>query len=502
MNDVLCQVESVIRVDRATFTFPGRSVPALLDISLDIQPGTITLLAGRTGSGKSTLLKLLADWIPRHSAGTLTGSVRFADHVGEDELPAGYVGYLLQSPDEQICTTSVAAEVAFGLENMCLPTAEIARRIDESLALCGLAEVRDRHPRELSGGQLQRLMLAAVLAMGPRVIVLDEPCSQLDGVAVQELIELLVECRRQGIALVIAEHRLDELLEHADRLLVIDQGRLVEQPGEAALRTIGWLPVEASDISKALPRGEASLLEIHDLVVSYGKRAEPVLNGVSLTLHRGEIVALVGRNGCGKSTLLQTLATGGSWQSGNIIEHAPSTLVRGFLPQNPDLALFNPTVRAELAYAGNGNVDALAQAFNLSDKLWLPPFALSQGERLRTALAATCALDPHLLLLDEPSTGQDPRQVESLLTLVEQALTGNQTERSPRAEAILTRLQAVLFTSHDWRIVARFATRVIVLAAGKVQADLGIEAFMNDEQARKLAGWPRRVRTAAPRGER
>ncbi|MBL8825952.1 MAG: ABC transporter ATP-binding protein [Planctomycetaceae bacterium] len=480
MNDA-----PAVIIEQATFTYPGGREPALVDVSLQLQPGTLTVISGRTGSGKSTLLKLLAGWIPRYSSGTLTGSAELVGHDVHDKLPPGLIGYVLQSPDDQICTTSVESEVTFGLENLCLPHDEIKRRLDDALALCELTDVIDRHPQQLSGGQKQRLILAATLAMQPRLIVLDEPLSQLDPAAAHELIELLAKLKQQGLTLVVAEHRLHELLPIADQRVTIENGRLIDVPRDCQPLRATAAQFAASD---ELPVAAA----IANLSFTHPRAQSPVWHDVSFVLRAGERTALVGPNGSGKSTLLAVLASVRHPNSDNrVLNFAPNGVPWGLVPQNPDLLLFNATVFDELVYTLRRlrwspeqiteRVLYLADALALADKLAEPPQSLSQGQRLRVVVGAMLAARPHVLLLDEPTTGQDPDQVSRLMQTVTQEMAFGPSAKHG--------LRSVLFSTHDRRIIAQFADRVLVLANGKLAADVTVEQFLTSEALQRLASW-------------
>jgi energy-coupling factor transporter ATP-binding protein EcfA2 len=539
------------QVEQVSYTFAGRDEPTLREISFELQRGTWTVLTGRTGSGKSTLLRILAGLIPRNSAGVMEGRVRL---FGEETRAASTaslatsVGLVLQSADDQICTTTVSAEVAFGLENLALTTYEIERRITESLTRFGLNGLEESSTQELSGGQKQRLILASILAMQPQLLLLDEPLSQLDPVGVAELLHQLEDLRREGLTIVLVEHRLDEIMPHADRVLVMDQGRLVADAAASdanalrtALETGGLQLPEVTQLSLALDRppcrtaeelvaslsgravGEIDWLSresarsadkharpravsrhvpeplepgsrtirVDNLGFQFPRAAWPVFQEVSFDLNRGDRVALVGANGSGKSTLLAILAGLLTAHSGVIewtdIEegrHAKAAADHkapqlGIVLQNPDLMLFSSTVREELAFAPRQigcspetvrqRWQSAAERFWLNDLLEEPPQALSQGQRLRTAVAATLTLAPRLLLLDEPTTGQDQPQVQRVLEAVGHCL------------APVGAIDCLLFSTHDLRAVARFANRVLVLAAGQLLADCSPGELLADD---------------------
>lgn len=522
-----------VEVESLSYTFVGRERSSLRDIAFTLPAASWTVIAGRTGSGKSTLLRALAGLIPHHASGLMQGRVRLLGADTRTLRPAGFarrVGLILQSPDDQLCATTVEAEVAFGLENLGLPAREIGPRIDAALAAAGLAELQRRPTRHLSGGQKQRLLLASIGALEPRILLLDEPLAQLDSFAAAELLGELDQLRRQGVTIVVAEHRLDDLVPLADRVLVLDAGRLVDDLSTAsadlcdALMRHGLVPPEVSNLAQVLGCGTARtadmlLEQLDSQQISHSATAalkedsahvverretsrtgtiaalpQPALQVENLgyrfpgshnyvwreldfVLHHGECVAVVGANGSGKSTLLHLLA-GLAHPTAGRIERWPSSAAQsksivGLVPQNPDLTLFCATVRDEIAFGPRqfgldaatieSRVAELARQYNLEELLDQPPLALSQGQRLRTAVVAALSVEPRVLLLDEPTTGQDRQQVERVMTAIDDTLRG--PDGGSRA------IGCVLFSTHDLSIVARHASRVLVLDDGKLAAD-------------------------------
>lgn len=499
-----------------SYTFPSRAAPALKDITLALEPGSWTLVAGSSGCGKSTLLQSMAGLLSQAEGSTRAGVVRVADRDPQS-LPAAeratLVGLVLQSADQQICTTTVESEVAFGLENLALDVVEIDARIAEALAFVGLEQLRHRRVTELSGGQRQRLVLAAVLAMRPQVLLLDEPLSQLDPAAAQQFMAVLDRLRADGPTIVVAEHRVAPWVERVDRLLIVEDGQLavnvarVEGPrwkkclkniadrGVRQLSPRAWnyeeelAELEArraaarefgGDVtaltSPEPPRRSLSpepssppIVELVDLIFTYDRRRLPVIDRLCVKIRPGERSALLGANGSGKSTLLALLSGVHQPQAGSI-NFAPSDLPAvALVPQNPDGLLFCRTVRDELAFAPRAagchedeiaaRVADAARRFHLEEHLDRPSILLSQGERLRVALAATFTLHARLLVLDEPTTGQDPWHEAELMDAL-----GDAVERGGPPEALL-------FSTHDLLVAERYADRVLVLDGGRLMAD-------------------------------
>ncbi len=459
------------------YSFPARSELALADISFTLPPGSWTLLVGKSGAGKSTLLHALAGLLNEEQSISRRGLVEI-DHRDPQRLPAAeraaLVGLVQQSADLQICTTTVEAEVAFGLENLALDAREIDARIIEALDFVDLGEQRHRRVTELSGGQRQRLVLAAVLAMRPSVLLLDEPLSQLDPGAAAQFLAVLDRLRHGGPTIVVADHRFAAWNTRADQLLVLDGGRLAAQV-PCADRTAWNAALDALRVSVS-PRSATptsvgtTVAQVERLSFAFDRRHPPVLNDVNMSLRSGEQVAILGANGSGKSTLLALLA--GLYQPSSGVIRFPATIAAaavGLVQQNPDALLFCRTVREELEFAPRHarcgeneiarRIDDAARRFDLWELLDRPSILLSQGERLRVAVAATFTLHAPLLLLDEPTTGQDPWREAQLM----QSLTDYVGAGGPPS--------ALVFSTQDLHVARTYADRAIVLDNGRIVAD-------------------------------
>lgn len=452
------------------YMFAERAVPTLQDVTFSLPRGSLTVVAGPTGSGKSTLLRALAGLIPHQSSGTMAGLVQIYGRNTRTTAPADLaptVGLIVQSPDDQICTSSVEAEIAFGLENLALPADDIGHRIDETLQRFGLQGFRHTSPHTLSGGLRQRLVLAAVAAMRPQVLVCDEPLSQLDVEAAQAFLVELRRLRDAGVTIVIAEHRLEDVLPHTDRLIVLDAGRLaadVDARNAAQVSAaLKGARLEISPIDPSpLPRGSnnnVSIVTLADVGFRYPQAPCDVWTNLTATIRHGECIALVGPNGVGKSTLLSLLGGALRPTVGRITWQGPADRVTGTLvPQQVDLTLFSATVRDELAFGPRRTgcdvatiaerVQFSAATFQLEALFDEPPQALSRGQRVRTALAAAFATSPSLLLLDEPTTGQDGPTVDLVMAALRRTVG---TAQGP---------DAVLFSTHHLRTALHYADRI------------------------------------------
>ena len=479
----------MLRLKRVTWRYPSSKTAVLGPVDLEVRPGELVLLTGPTGCGKSTLLRLAAGLLQRHGQGQMGGEASLGGADPAKLAPAeraARLGFVSQEPADQIVTGSLGDEIGFSLESLGEPPERIEARIHEALVELDLPLEPERSPTALSGGQRQRLVVASALAAGAGLLLLDEPLAWLDPEGAQSLMARLRARADAGLAVLMVEHRLEVVLPWVDRCMLMHRGRMIEQyhnrnimiqpfldlglspPGlielDARLDGLGWsrdaaLPRLRPPARPSLeaPRG-AALVEVQGLQVAYG--AHKALHGVSLALRPGERVALLGANGSGKSTLLGALSgrvrAPGVRRAGRVVD----------VPQEPDLSLFNPTVADELAYgprearlgreAVERRVAAAAQGLSVGDLLGEAPQALSRGQRLRVAVAAALTAAPDVLLLDEPTAGQDGEQVERLMAALHTALGEG---------------AALLFATHDVDLALRHARRWVVLHEGRVVAD-------------------------------
>jgi energy-coupling factor transporter ATP-binding protein EcfA2 len=399
-----------------TFSYPDGERPALEDVSLEVREGEIVALLGPSGSGKSTLLRALAGLVPHFHGGRFSGSVQVAGrdtrHARPAEL-AGRVASVFQDPEDQVVMTRVANEVAFGLENLGVPSAEIPRRVREALAAVEAPHLSARRTTELSGGELQRVCLASALATRPRLLLLDEPTSQLDPAGAEAFLRCVVGL---DAAVVLSEQRIGRALSVADRVLFVDEGRLLlDAPVDETRR---WLAVHRPsflDVSVVASidnsPSEAVVVTIERAWFSYGQT--PALQGASLEVRRGEVVALEGPNGSGKTTLAK-LAAG-------LLEPDAGSVRRtgraGYLSQDPGRYLACERVLDEVALAVGGDGERALAALERVGLAWAAerhPRDLSSGERERVGLAAVAVGEPDLLILDEPTRGIDPERKAEL----------------------------------------------------------------------------------------
>jgi energy-coupling factor transport system ATP-binding protein len=456
---------------------------ALRDVDLHLDGGECVLLAGASGSGKSTLVRCLGRLIPQCLPGTVTGTV-LLDGLPVDGLPVAElsrsIGLVFQNPRTQLFNVRVEDEVAFGPRNLALDDAEVERRVAWTLDAVGLTHLRARTTRTLSGGELQRLAIAAVLAMGPRLLVLDEPMANLDVESTRSVIDTIRRLNdEEGVTCVIVEHRLGPAAAVARRTVLLDHGEVVadgptsEVLADAAL--LDRLGLQAAEgeghdpwqelVEPWPPRQTEPLMTMRGVVA--GEGTPPVLSGIDLTISRGDFVALVGPNGAGKSTLARVVAGLLKPKKGAVSYGGRRRLRRGagvaMVFQDPTAQLLCDTVGQEvelgprnLGRRDRPPVEAALFAADLTEYRDRPVYGLSLGEQQRLTIAAVLSMAPDFIILDEPTVGQDWAHMDRFMDEVQRLNKAGST---------------VLLITHDLALVERFATRVVVLEQGKVVAD-------------------------------
>ncbi len=426
---------ALARVDSLTFAYTG-GAPVLDDVSLEIGHGEHLVLLGPSGSGKSTLLRALAALVPHFHGGTFAGSVVVDGIDTRTARPselAGTVASVFQDPEDQVVMSKVVNEVAFGLENTGAEPSGIWARVEEALALVGVEHLAERLTGELSGGELQRVSLASALALRPKLLLLDEPTSQLDPDGAEAFFDLV---EHLPCAVLVSEQRPARPLAHVARVLFMDGGRVVlDAPRSEAL---AWL---AENRPLYLPHEPDVVCRLRGVRFAFGENV--VLEDASLEVRRGEVVALTGPNGAGKTTLAR-IAAGLLQADAGEVAHARSA----YLAQDPGRHLVTERVLDEVALGADRlrAVAALAKV-GLAGYEERHPRDLSAGERERLALAAVLATEPELLVLDEPTRGVDPERKQELARLL-------------RAEAPQ---RGTIVVTHDLPWVAEIADRVVEL---------------------------------------
>lgn len=479
----------MIKTHHLFLRYPRAHVPALRDLSLQIAPGESVLLLGPSGGGKSTLAHLLAGLIPQNLFAHTQGEVQ-VDGLDPRSAPPGQtatrVGLLFQDPEASFATLTVEDEIAFGLENLRLSPSEMPARIAMALKQVGLSEFGHRRLDTLSGGEAQRVALAALLAMQPPILVLDEPTANLDPRATREFFAFLDQLRAKHTILLI-EHKLEACQPLAERLILLDGNGALMADGrpeeifsghlEAILQAGIWTPETFAPLPTphlpSPPPPDAPLaVRIRRLNFAYADHA-PVLRGVNLDIRQGEFFALVGPNGSGKSTLAQlSIGLLPHTHSGEIrlfgervedLSLAELTERAGYVFQNPEHQFVTDTVWDELAYSlrarrwnrarVHSRVEELLTHFGLTAHRQQNPFTLSQGQKRRLSVGTMLVAGQRLLILDEPTFGQDRRTALALMSTLADLNRQGVT---------------LLMITHDMRLVKQYAHRVAVLLEGQI----------------------------------
>ena len=501
----------MIRVSGLRYRYAGKGSKWILDdLDLEVRPGEYVLICGPSGSGKSTLCRTLNGLIPHFFGGRMEGRVIVAG-LDTREHPVGelfaHVGLVFQNSEAQLFNSTVESELAFGLESLGLSPAEIEERVTQTAEIVGITHLLHREPHQLSGGEQRLVTIAAVLALRPEVLVLDEPYASLDPANVARVREALSETHRRGTAVVLTEHRLENAVADVERMVVLHRGRvalegmpqdvLAEDVTDlglsppAVVRTakaldLPYIPltVEAlvsaaegrqlpADLLPHRPAGasttEETLISVQDVGFSFGGR--PVLRDVSLTLNAGECLALVGANGSGKTTLVKHFngLHRPDWGRVSVLgsdtrRRSVSELARhvGLVLQNVNNQFFKLQVREEMEVGARALgcydeawLEDLTEWFRLAPLLERTPYQLSEGEKKRVAFAAVLAAKPEVLVLDEPTTGQDWPFRRALKQLMDD---------------LLTRGLSVVLVTHDLDFAEQCADRWVLLAEGRVLA--------------------------------
>ncbi len=491
-----------------TFQYPTASEPTLYDITLDIQKGEFILITGRSGAGKTTLSRAMFGALHHDIGGEFQGTLTLK---GQDisrysiSTIGAFMGVVFDDPDSQLFMPQVEDEIKFSLQARNLPSG--TPDVEKALARVGISHLMKRSTHELSGGEKQKLAIAAALAVNPEVFLFDEPTSQLDPQSTLEIYAILKGLKAEGKTIILIEQKIEDIIDIVDRIAVIDHGRLIAcgTPREALMShalygimpypCVSRLAIElksermllsldegrkfleargirlkpGSNNGTGADTGARPVLQVNDL--RFGYNTTDIIKGISFTVMPGEVVAILGRNGSGKTTTLKNiigllkprergmvLLDGRDVQDMKVEDAAHYV---GFLFQNPDNMLFAETVMEEVVFspANLGFTDSVERGtkaleeVGLLDKKGEYPRYLGNGEKLRLCVASILAMGPRLIILDEPTTGLDDNECARLMEVVLKL----------KSEGV-----AVIMVSHDMNLVARYANKVIVIAGGSI----------------------------------
>lgn len=475
----------MIQLKNFSFNYGKTETPNLQRVNLTVEPGQFLLVCGATGSGKSTLLKAIVGLAPHFTGGQVSGQrlIEGKDHT--NSMPhetAETIGYVNQQPEGSFVAETVIEELAFTLEQLGVPVPEMKTRIAAALTATGLTELRDRKVTELSGGQQQRVAIAAALSAGQRILVLDEPTSALDPQSAHELLDFIHElCRKEKLTAIVAEHRIERLINLVDSVVIVSKDGTVEQGLPADLlsrfefvppliklgQRLHWnkmalsidearknivTPVDFKRLSK--PKTESISFSFSDLSVEYGTLK--ALDGVSVSAMQGETLAIMGENGSGKTSLLWKLREELA-ECAMVPQQASDLLFLNSLSQefadSDEVAGVPETSTAKLFEEFAGRIDAS-----------IHPRDLSSGQQLALVLALQLVKPAQVVLLDEPTRGLDYAAKQQVADVLHGLTASGKT---------------VVFASHDVEFVALTADRVIELSAGKVTKDQPVEVALS-----------------------
>lgn len=494
-------------IEDLTFRYRSRSEPAIRNISLEVQPGQVVMIAGASGCGKTTLARCINGLIPRSYKGELSGRILMqGQEISKLSLAriSQMVGTVLQDPERQILGTRVLFEVAFGLENLGLPRPEIHQRVEEALARLKITHLRDRETFNLSGGEKQKVALAGVLAMHPDILLLDEPLASLDPASAQETLDTVRGLADEGMTVLMVEHRVEDVLRiHPERVLYMKDGEIrfdgspdqldenvdyseIKLPAPVIIQRAAKAPPPPRVIPyiHSQPELGTPLVQFEDVTFGYDVERS-VLHGINLTIRRGDIIAVLGPNGAGKTTLVKhaigllkpkggrVLVNGKDTRQSSVAEIAN---MLGYVFQSPSHMLFAPTVAEELAFGPKNlrhpeeqikvDVARAVEIVNLQGYEETPPLSMSFGQQKRVSIAAVLAMRSRILVMDEPTAGQDYKNYMNFMDAIIQ----------------MPGFEAILFITHDVDMAVVYANRVLMVNNGTLVADGSPAEVLADRQ--------------------
>lgn len=514
--------ESPLTIEGLTFQYRTRPEKAVENISFALQPGEMLLIAGSSGCGKTTLARCINGLIPRSYRGTREGKVLLhGKDVSELQIAevSQTVGTLLQDPERQIVASNVYNEIAFGPENLGLPRAEILQRVEQAMKRLKIEYLRERETFHLSGGEKQKVALAGLLAMNPSILLLDEPLASLDPASAYEALEVFRSLADEGKTVVLIEHRVeDAIFAKPDRLLYMEAGQVkylgsidslpteinhrevklpaewvvkrVHQMGEMPRKTESARREERSALKES--KKDEPLVVFENVDFRYSEETPLILQGVNLEIQRGDLIAVLGPNGAGKSTLVKhaigllkptsgrVLVEGKDTKSMSVAQIAHTL---GFVFQSPTHMLYAPTVREELEF-GPKNLEfdeveikklvaASVSTVNLKGFEEYPPLGLSFGQQKRTTIAAVLAMQSKIMIMDEPTAGQDYSNYTHFMDAMCRPQNGAKS-------LVAENFAATLFITHDLDLAVTYANRVLLFGDKRIVADGKPEDVLKD----------------------
>lgn len=517
--------DSPLIIENLTFQYRTRPEKAIDKISFKLKPGEMLLIAGASGCGKTTLARCINGLIPRSYKGTREGRILLhGKDVAEMQIAdvAQVVGTLLQDPERQIVASNVYNEIAFGPENLGIPREEIVERVEQVMQRLNIEHLRERETFNLSGGEKQKVALAGLLAMNPSILLLDEPLASLDPASAYEALEVFRSLAEEGKTIVLIEHRVeDAIFAKPDRLMYMEAGQIkylgsiqdlpteinhrevklpadwivkrVRQKGETLTKTEPAPRVKSDAMtSQAVSKQSKPLIVFENVDFRYSDETPLILENVNLKIHEGDLIAILGPNGAGKSTLVKhiigllkptrgrVLVQGEDTRNMSVAQIAHQI---GYVFQSPTQMLYAPTVREELEFGPkNLNFDLLVlqkavtesvATANLKGFEEYPPLGLSFGQQKRTTIAAVLAMQSKVMIMDEPTAGQDYSNYTRFMDAMCRPING--------AKSLVTsNFAATLFITHDVDLAVTYANRVFLFGDKHIIADGKPEDVLKD----------------------
>jgi len=509
-----------VSIRNLSFRYRQRTEEALRNVTFRAETGEIVLVAGASGSGKTTLMRCLNGLIPHsYKGGQMSGQFRvFGQEPSTMSLSeiSQMVGTVLQDPEKQIVASYVANEIAFGLENLGVPRPQMRTRIDAVLDHLGVSHLRERETFHLSGGEKQKIVIGSILVLEPSVLLLDEPLANLDPFSLKETLALIRRLADEGKTILLIEHRVEDVLKiQPDKVLFLVAGeqryfgdvegfKAIADPHEVKLTApliIQRLkqqeppaPVDGQQLppGRAVPStGDEPLVQFEKVSYWY-ESGLPVLEDVNFTIRSGDIIAILGPNGAGKTTLVKHAIGLLKPRQGSVqvagrdskkVSVAQIARTLGYVFQSPSHMLFAPSVKEELAFGPRNlgfdeesiahSITAALETVDLAERGNDPPLALSFGQQKRVTIAAVVAMKSRILVMDEPTAGQDYRHYTEFMDAILHPKEG-----SPWGDAF----EAVIFITHDLDLAVTYANRVILLSRGRLAADGPPHQILHDPQ--------------------
>ncbi|PAV13840.1 ABC transporter ATP-binding protein [Methanosarcina spelaei] len=497
----------MIELKDFSYTYGTAENPVLKKINLEVRQGELLLVTGHSAAGKTTLALAMAGVLHHEIEGKTEGEIIFKDRniksfSGMKEL-SRHIGMVFDDAESQLIFTSVEEEIRSGLENRSYSKKELRHRLEEVMELCEISHLRSRAPHALSGGQKQKVALAATLALDTEVLILDEATAELDTKAVRRIFSILKRLKESGKTIIIIDHNIDDFLEIGDRVVLLEKGKIkaIKSPADFSASSLAASsPSSEQEISETsrqnlyMPQNKVKerqpIISVRNLTQRYGEVL--ALDSIDLEIYPGELVAVLGENGSGKTTLVKHFNGLLRPYYGSVIIKGLETsktpvneLVKhtGLVFQNPDNMLFEDTVEAEIAFGLNNiNIEGLEaekaiadslELVNLDEKLRVFPRNLSRGERQRLAVACVIAMKPELIVLDEPTTGLDAEESDNMMHLIRKLQQEGHT---------------IVMVTHNMQIVKDHAERVIRMADGKIIEDTRKETADSEQVNRGHIG--------------